>query len=207
MPAYDLRHIQAAKYTKSDSGNTVTYSDVTKVGDAMTANFELRNAEGRLYAESSLAEYMRKATGGTISLGVKYITEAAQVLLYKAVKTTRSVKTKSISVVRYGKTSTSQYVGVSFYAPDMIDGVEKFTCISSAVRSSDRPAMSTRLSARTSRSIRRSRRANSSSMLSTTLLRLLPATPRRMQERTATPFSARLRKGAGHVLTAETPAV
>jgi hypothetical protein len=129
MPAYDLRHIQAAKYTKSDSGNTVTYSDVTKVGDAMTANFELRNAEGRLYAESSLAEYMRKATGGTISLGVKYITEAAQVLLYKAVKTTRSVKTKSISVVRYGKTSTSQYVGVSFYAPDMIDGVEKFTCI------------------------------------------------------------------------------
>ncbi|MFR7742816.1 MAG: hypothetical protein ACLU3I_05660 [Acutalibacteraceae bacterium] len=128
MPAYDLRYIQAAKYTKSDSGNTVTYSDVTKVGDAMTANFELRNAEVRLYAESSLAEYMRKATGGTISLGVKYITEAAQVLLYKAVKTTRSVKTKSISVVRYGKTSTSQYVGVSFYAPDMIDGVEKFTC-------------------------------------------------------------------------------
>ena len=129
MPTYDLRYIQAAKYTKSDSGNTVTYSDVTKVGDAMTANFELRNAEGRLYAESSLAEYMRKATGGTISLGVKYITEAAQVLLYKAVKTTRSVKTKSINVVRYGKTSTSQYVGVSFYAPDMIDGVEKFTCI------------------------------------------------------------------------------
>ena len=111
MPAYDLRYIQAAKYTKSDSDNTVTYSDVTKVGDAMTANFELRNAEGRLYAESSLAEYMRKATGGTISLGVKYITEAAQVLLYKAVKTTRSVKTKSISVIRYGKTSTSQYVG------------------------------------------------------------------------------------------------
>ena len=107
----------------------MTYSDVTKVGDAMTANFELRNAEGRLYAESSLAEYMRKATGGTISLGVKYITEAAQVLLYKAVMTTRSVKTKSINVVRYGKTSTSQYVGVSFYAPDMIDGVEKFTCI------------------------------------------------------------------------------
>lgn len=129
MPAYDLRYIQAAKYTKSDSGNTVTYSDVTKVGDAMTVNFELRNAEGRLYAESSLAEYMRKATGGTISLGVKYITEAAQVLLYKAVKAIRTVKTKSISVVRYGKTSTSQYVGVSFYAPDMIDGVEKFTCI------------------------------------------------------------------------------
>ena len=65
MPQFDLRYIQAAKYT--NTSGTVTYAEKTKVGDAMSANLDLKFAEGRLYAEGRLSEYMRLATGGTIT--------------------------------------------------------------------------------------------------------------------------------------------
>ncbi len=60
----------------------MTYTEPTDVGDAMSAQLELKFAEGRLYAESKLAEYIKLATGGTISLAVKYIKRAAQAMLY-----------------------------------------------------------------------------------------------------------------------------
>lgn len=129
MPAFDLRYLQVAKYTKSSSGNTVTYGTPVPMGDAMTVNLEMRFAEGRLYAESALAEYMKKATGGTASAGVKYIPLEAQKLLFSAYEKQRTVSTKAVKSVTFGKKSTGQYVGWSFYAPDMIDGVEKFTAV------------------------------------------------------------------------------
>ena len=61
MPQFDLRGIKAAKY--NNNGGTITYTNKTDVGDAMTANLELRFAEGRLYAESALAEYLKEVTG------------------------------------------------------------------------------------------------------------------------------------------------
>lgn len=137
MPQFDLRGIKAAKYVNTNG--VITYTNAQKVGDAMTANLEMRFAEGRLYAESSLAEYMRKATGGTISLGVKYILQAAQKLMFGSKEKTRSVSyvptgsstttTASVIGLVQGAKTTSAYVGVAFYAPDMIDGVEKFTCV------------------------------------------------------------------------------
>ena len=129
MPAFDLRYLQVAKYTKSSSGNTVTYGEKTSMGDAMTVNLELRFAEGRLYAESALAEYMKKATGGTATAGVKYIPLEAQKLLFSAYEKQRTVSTQTVKSVTFGKKSTGQYVGWSFYAPDMIDGAEKFTAV------------------------------------------------------------------------------
>lgn len=127
MPAFDLKGIRCAKYNKKDSA--VEYSDHTSVGDAMNCNLELRFAEGRLYAEGSLSEYMKSATGGTISIGVKYIHYDAQVLLYKAVKAIRTMLSKPVNGIKFTKKSNGQYVGVSFYAPDMIDEEEKYTCV------------------------------------------------------------------------------
>ena len=136
MPEFDLRGIRAGKYVNTDG--VVTYTGVQKVGDAMTANLELRYAEGRLYAESSLAEYLKKAVGGTISLGDAALA-AAQKLLFGSRENTRNVsytpaaggKATQASVVglAVGALSRSQYVGVGLYAPDMIDGVQKFTCV------------------------------------------------------------------------------
>ena len=136
MPQFDLRGIKVAKYEASNGA--VTHGTTMSAGDAMTANLEMRYAEGRLYAESTLAEYMRKATGGTISLGVKYIPSATQQLMFGSRANSRSVTytpaggsatTASISGLVIGAKTDSVYVSVAFYAPDMVDGVLKYTCV------------------------------------------------------------------------------
>lgn len=127
MPAFDLRHINIAEY--QNASGAITYGVPVKAGDAMSANLEMRYAEGRLYAESTLAEYMRKALGGTISLAVKYIPEDAQKLMYGTQSNTRTVNEKGIKSLKTTAKDVSKYVGVSFYAPDMIDGVPKYTCV------------------------------------------------------------------------------
>lgn len=137
MPQFDLRGIHVAKYVNTEG--EISYSERMKLGDAMAVNLELRIAEGRLYAESSLAEYMRKVVGGTISIGVKYINTAAQKLLFGNKEKTRTIsvpatdgagtQTKSVISLVTGGKSQSQYVGVSFYAPDQIDGTTKYTAV------------------------------------------------------------------------------
>lgn len=138
MPAFDLRGFTVAKYVNNQG--IVTYTDRQTAGDAMTANLDLRFAEGRLYAESALAEYIRKAVGGTISLGMKYIPDAAKKLMFGLTEKTRTVTymkgtteiTKTVTSLQLGAMSQSSYVGVGFYAPDMVDGVEKFTAVFAA---------------------------------------------------------------------------
>ena len=121
MPTFDLRGIRIGKY-KNTSG-TVTYETPTEVGDAMSANIELKFAEGRLYAEGRLAEYIKLATGGTISIAVKYIKKAAQAMMYGA--TTDNQKDN----VKFSAKDVANYVGVGLYAPDKVDGVTKYTCM------------------------------------------------------------------------------
>ena len=137
MPQFDLRGIHAATYVNTNG--TITYTDAQSVGDAMAVTLELRFAEGRLYAESSLAEYMRKAVGGTISIGVKYIPTTAQTMMFGSRSKSRSISytpegetetvTAKVTGPVIGGKTTGQYVAVAFYAPDMIDGVEKYTCV------------------------------------------------------------------------------
>jgi len=132
MAKYDLRYIQCAKYVNTNGA--ITFAEKQRVGDAMTANIELRIAEGRLYAESSLAEYIRKCTGGTISLGVKYIKEAAKKLMFGLTEKTRSITpaggtATSVTSLVTKRSTVGNYVGVSFYTPALYDGVEKYDCI------------------------------------------------------------------------------
>lgn len=131
MPAFDLRYIQAAKYVNNNG--TISHTDKTKVGDAMKVNLSLRFAEGRTYAEGSLAEYMRKATGGSISIAVKYLSLSVQRFLYGAQSYTVNVggssATKNVDGIVYTGNDVTPYVAVSFYAPTLIDSVEKYTCV------------------------------------------------------------------------------
>lgn len=132
MAKFDLRHIQCAKYVNTNG--TITFTDKTAVGDAMQANISMRFAEGRLYAESHLAEFIRKCTGGTISLGVKYIKTSAQKLMFGLTEKTRSVtpaggSATSVTSLVTKKNTVGKYVGISFYSPAMYDGVEKFDCV------------------------------------------------------------------------------
>nr|DAH15924.1 MAG TPA: tail tube protein [Bacteriophage sp.] len=121
MPTFDLRGIRAGKY--KNTGGAISYETPLDVGDAMSANLELRFAEGRLYAESRLAEYMKLATGGTLSLAVKYIKKAAQAMLYGCTVDTNKEN------IKFTAKDVANYVGIGFYAPDKIDGVTKYTCV------------------------------------------------------------------------------
>ena len=132
MAKYDLRYIQCARYVNNNG--VITFEDKQKVGDAMTANIELRFAEGRLYAESVLAEFIRKCTGGTISLGVKYIKENAQKLMFGLTEKTRSITPQggtatSVKSLVTKRSTMGNYVGISFYTPALYEGVEKYDCI------------------------------------------------------------------------------
>lgn len=133
MPAFDLRGLRASEYMFNE--NTISYGTPESLGDAMKALLDLKHAEGRLYAESSLKEYLSEVTGGTLALGVKYIPRTTQPLLFGRMEKTRSItvkendvtKTKQVkSLVTIGNGS-GKYVGVVGYAPDMIDGNLKFT--------------------------------------------------------------------------------
>ena len=101
----------------------MTYTEPTDVGDAMSAQLELKFAEGRLYAESKLAEYIKLATGGTISLAVKYLKKNAQTMFYGC------TSDASKENLKFSAKDIANYVGVGFYAPDKIDGVTKYTCV------------------------------------------------------------------------------
>lgn len=131
MPSFDLRGIKVAKYV--NTSGTITYTEAQAVGEAMTVDLQLKFAEGRLYAESTLAEYMKKATGGSISIGVKYINSAAQQLMFGARAATQVVTVgtvgTTINSLKFGSKDAPKYVGIGFYAPDMIDGVEKYTAV------------------------------------------------------------------------------
>ena len=150
MPQFDLRGMKIAKYV--NNSGTISYTSPQTIGDAMNCTLELRFAEGRLYAESTLAEYMKKATGGTISVGVKYIPDAAQQLMFGSTSKSRSItytptgssSSTTVSVIGLvtAAPDTPAYVGFACYAPDMVDGVRKFTCLKVAKALFGPPSMS-----------------------------------------------------------------
>jgi phi13 family phage major tail protein len=128
MPTFDLRGIKIGKYTNTDG--TITYDTPVSMGDAMSVELNLTAAEGRLYAESRLAEYKKLITGGTASVGVKYITDAAQKLLFGMSENTRDVGTNtSQKSLKTTAKDIAKYVGMGFYAPDAIDGTDKYTAV------------------------------------------------------------------------------
>lgn len=127
MPSFDLRGIHIAKY-ENENGK-VSYSKPISAGDAMNVNLDLKFAEGRLYAEGRLAEYMKLATGGTMSIAVKYLPREAQIMMYDAKEKTRTVNSQQVPGLSYTTKDIANYVGCSFYAPDKIDGVTKYTCL------------------------------------------------------------------------------
>lgn len=123
MPAIDLRNIMIGEL-KGD-----TYGEPMTIGDAMSCNLQLKFAEGRLFAESSMAEFIKKCIGGTISIGAKYIPFSAQKLMYGHKDTKRTVNGKEVEGLAVSGNDVGSYVGVAFYAPDMIDNEEKYTCV------------------------------------------------------------------------------
>lgn len=136
MPQYGLKNIYAAQYNLT--GGVVSYGSPVKVGDAMTAQIEPEIAEAALYAEDAKAEYMRLMVGGTISLGVKYILNAAKTLLLGVRADTHTITytppggtetSEEVTGQKIGANDTGNYVGIAFYSPDMRDTLKKYFCL------------------------------------------------------------------------------
>lgn len=137
MPQFGLKGIKCAKYV--NTAGVITYTNAQDVGDAMNANIELTFSEARLYAEDALSEFLRMPVSGTISLGVKYIKTSAQKLLFGMQEKSRSVSytpvgsnataTATVTGLITGGSDEASYVGVAFYAPDMVDNTKKYTCV------------------------------------------------------------------------------
>ena len=73
---------------------------------------------------------LKLATGGTISIGVKYIPDEVQELIFGAATSSHTVETDiSITGLKFSAKDIADYVGVAFYAPDKIDGQTKYTCV------------------------------------------------------------------------------
>lgn len=145
MPQFGLRGIKVAKYVNTNG--VISYTDRQEVGKAMQANFELRRAEARLYAEDGLAEYMTSAVGGTVSLGVAYIKDAAQKLMFGLTEKTRSVTptggtATSVTGLAVSAKSEGNYVGLGFYCPALKDSVKVFWCCRIAKAFFGPPSMS-----------------------------------------------------------------
>ena len=134
MPQFGLRGAMVAQYTNTNGA--VTYGNPIGAGCAITVNLELTFAEARLYACDSLAEYLREVTGGNITFGAKLFPQAAQLLMFGSKTKTRSVTytpeggaqtTGNITSVATTANDDPSYVGFACYAPDMVDGVRKYT--------------------------------------------------------------------------------
>ena len=127
MPSFDLRYIQCAPYQFSE-GN-VTYGAKQMIGDAMSVDINMTFAEGRLYAEGKLSEFIKEVTGGTISIAVKDILAEAQKIMFGVKDKQRTISDSPIQGLAYSAKDTASYVGVSCYCKDRVDNATKFTCL------------------------------------------------------------------------------
>lgn len=140
MASFDLRYIQCAPYQVTEG--KVSYGAKAKVGEAMSADITFTFAEGRLYAEGKLSEYIKELTGGTISMAVKDILEEAQKVMYGVAEKSRTISDTPIKGIVYTAKDSAAYVGISFYCKDKVDGVTKFTCVLAVKALFGPPAMS-----------------------------------------------------------------
>jgi hypothetical protein len=131
MPAFDLRYINVCYAELQDNG-TIRHRNKQLLGDAMTVNMELRFAEAKAWAESNIAAALRWVISGTISIGVDWINPLAYVHINDMFVNRRTVDPdvgrisgNGVAMAKY----KSVIAGLAFYAPDMVNGVEKFLCV------------------------------------------------------------------------------
>ena len=140
MASFDLRYIQCAPYQVTEG--KVSYGAKVKVGEAMNADITFTFAEGRLYAEGKLSEYIKELTGGTISMAVKDILQEAQKVMYGVAEKSRTISDSPVKGIVYSAKDSASYVGIAFYCKDKVDGATKYTCVLAVKALFGPPAMS-----------------------------------------------------------------
>lgn len=115
---YGLRDIWFGEY--SYSAGAISYANQQVLGRGITATFDLKFAEGRLYSSGALSRYKKKLTGGSISLNVEDLPQSIQKSIFAATEYSRNVGTGSSTAVKsigYNRNSGGRYVGIATYVP------------------------------------------------------------------------------------------
>ena len=110
---YGLRDIWFGEYSYSDGA--ISYANQQVLGRGITATFDLKFAEGRLYSSGALSRYKKKLTGGSISLNVEDLPQSIQKSIFAATEYSRNVGTGSSTAVK--SIGYNRYVGIATYVP------------------------------------------------------------------------------------------
>lgn len=137
MARIGLRGATLARYNVDTSG-AVTYGLPVSGGCARAANLQLQFAEAELWGCDGLREYLREATGGTITFEATFFTPEMKVLAFGNKERTREITyqnaegvdiTKTITSVADTSSDDAPYVGFAVYSPDLINHVKKWAAI------------------------------------------------------------------------------
>lgn len=137
MARIGLRGATLAKYNVDASG-AVTYGLPVSGGCARAADLQLQFAEAELWGCDGLREYLREATGGTITFEATFFTPEMKMLAFGNKERTREITYQNAEGVDITKTITSvadtsnddaPYVGFAVYSPDIINHVKKWAAI------------------------------------------------------------------------------
>lgn len=136
MATIGLRGATIARY--NNNNGVVTYGAPISGGCARRAELQLQFAEAELWGCDGLREYLREATGGTITFEATFFTPEMQVLAFGATQKTREITytndagaqvTENVSSVVYASDDDAPYVGFAIYSPDMINHQKKWSAI------------------------------------------------------------------------------
>lgn len=129
LVAYGLKDIFFGEYGYSSSTGKITYANQNVLGRGITATFELKFAEGRLYSSGVLSRFKKIVTGGSISLNVEALTLAVQKSLFAATETSTTVGSGTVTGIGYSSSTTGRYVGVATYVPADEASGDKYICV------------------------------------------------------------------------------
>ena len=118
MAAIGLKYFAWAKMATEPSDNIPTYDAGIVLGKAVSTNLTVTNAEGELYADDMLAEYVSEFVSADFSAETDNIDLDKQAQLYGA--------TYDDGEIQFKADDTAPYGGIGGYQVLMVGGVRKY---------------------------------------------------------------------------------
>lgn len=122
MATTGIKHPVFAPITSRPAGAKPVYGTGLLIGKATKADITINTAEGKLYADDSLAEYDSKFQSGSISVGVDELTPAKKSALFGYTIDSSSGK----QILKKGASDVAPHGGFGYYKTKKIDGVRKY---------------------------------------------------------------------------------
>lgn len=118
MASIGLKYMAWAPMATEPDNAVPTYGAGVVLGKAISTNLAVTNAEGELYADDKLAEYVAEFASATLTAEVDNIELENQALLYGA--------TYNDGEIQFFSNDTAPYGGIGGYQVLLVNGVKKY---------------------------------------------------------------------------------